>query len=79
MNPKSKAKMSYKQGRNIKIPQVYLQPLQEVNIKPLKTLVLEKFPKDCPLRNALLAERDVLKIYEFLAKIETWLNLLRIA
>ena len=50
-----------------------------VDIRPLKALVIEKFPKNCALRNALLAERDILKTNEFLAKMETWLNLLRMA
>jgi len=53
-------------------------PKNRVDIKPLKKLVFEKFPKDCALRSALLAERDVLETYEFLAKMETFLNLLKV-
>lgn len=48
-----------------------------VNIGPLKSFVLQKFPKDCPLRLALLAERDILTFSEFVAKMETWTNLLK--
>ena len=50
----------------------------KIDIRPLKAFVSEKFPKDSPLREALLAERDVLSAQEFLAKMETWLNLLRV-
>jgi hypothetical protein len=50
----------------------------KIDIRPLKAFVSEKFPKDSPLREALLAERDVLDAQEFLAKMETWLNLLRV-
>lgn len=50
----------------------------KIDIRPLKAFVSEKFPKDSPLREALLAERDVLHAHEFLAKMETWLNLLRV-
>jgi hypothetical protein len=54
-----------------------LQRIVRINIQPLKTLVLEKFPPNHPLRFVLLAERDVLEAREFLAKLETWLNLLK--
>ena len=50
----------------------------KIDIRPLKAFVSVKFPKDSPLREALLAERDVLSAQEFLAKMETWLNLLRV-
>jgi hypothetical protein len=50
----------------------------EIDIRPLKVFASEKFPRNCPLREALLAERDILEAREFLAKMETWLNLLRI-
>jgi len=52
------------------------KPKGEVDITSLKKLVLQ-FPKDSPLKNAVLAERNILKSYEFMAKLETWLNLLR--
>lgn len=45
----------------------------KIDIRSLKALVLEKFPRDSPLRVTLLAERDLLSIEEFLAKLETWL------
>jgi hypothetical protein len=45
----------------------------KIDIRSLKALVLEKFPTDSPLRVTLLAERDLLSIEEFLAKLETWL------
>jgi len=49
----------------------------EVDISPLKRLVLKEFPRDNLLRNAVLAERDILKASEFVAKMETWQILLR--
>jgi len=52
-------------------------PKGEVDISSLKRLVLE-FPKDSPLRNTVLAERTILKSCEYTAKLETWLNLLRV-
>ncbi|MGA9388723.1 MAG: hypothetical protein WBV70_07865 [Candidatus Bathyarchaeia archaeon] len=48
-----------------------------IDIRPLKAFVSEKLPRSSPLR-ALLAERDLLGAQEFLAKMETWLNLLRV-
>jgi len=53
------------------------QCMAKIDIRPLKVTVLEKFPINNPLRIALLAERDVLEAREFLAKLETWLNLLK--
>jgi len=53
------------------------QARYKIDIRPLKAFVSEKFPRNWPLREALLAERDVLDAEEFLAKMETWLNLLR--
>lgn len=50
----------------------------DIDIRPLKAFVSENFPKNWPLREAILAERDVLDAQEFLAKMETWLNLLRV-
>jgi len=49
----------------------------KVDIKPLKSLILAKFPSNHTLRFVLLAERDVLEAEEFLTKLETWLNILR--
>jgi|GEM_PF-3799093 len=50
----------------------------KVDIKPLKSLILKRFPPNHPLRFVLLAERDVLETGDFLAKLETWLNILRV-
>jgi hypothetical protein len=49
-----------------------------VNIDPLKAFVAQNFQKNCPLRATLLAERSVLTVPEFLAKMETWQTLLGI-
>jgi hypothetical protein len=48
-----------------------------IEIKSLKAFVLAKFPKHSALKNCLLSERDFLTSYEYVAKLETWLNLLR--
>lgn len=48
-----------------------------VDIKKLKVFAFEKFSKDCPLRDVLLAERDLLGVHEFLIKLDVWLKLLR--
>ena len=63
-------------ARSQKTREQNLNPKGEVDISSLKRLVLE-FPKDCALRNAVLAERSILKTYEFEAKMETWMSLLR--
>lgn len=47
-----------------------------VSIRPLKDLVMARFPEDHLLRAVLLAERDFLSPAEFLAKLETWSVLL---
>ena len=60
-------------------PQARQSVCHEIDIRPLKAFVFEKLPKNWPLREALLAERDILEVQEFLAKMETWLNLLRMA
>lgn len=49
----------------------------KVDIKALKAFALEKFPRDCALRDVLLAERDKLDVNEFLAKMDIWIKLLR--
>lgn len=49
----------------------------KIDIRALKAFVYEKFPKDSPLRDTILRERDILEVSEFLPKMETWLNLLR--
>ena len=48
-----------------------------IDIKPLKSFAFEKFPKDCALRDVLLAEQDFLNAEEFAVKMEIWLKLLR--
>ena len=47
-----------------------------VSIRPLKDLVLARFPEGHPLREVILAERDALSPNEFVAKLETWAFLL---
>ncbi len=47
-----------------------------VSTEGLKQLVLARFPEDHPLREVILAERDVLTFDEFLAKMPVWLVLL---
>jgi hypothetical protein len=49
----------------------------KIDIRPLKAFASERLPKNWPLREALLAERDILEAQEFLAKMGTWLNLSR--
>ena len=46
-----------------------------VSIRSLKDLVLERFPEGHPLREVILAERDILTREELIAKLETWLVL----
>lgn len=48
----------------------------EIDITSLKRLVV-KFPEGWALRNAVLAEKSILKTYEFLSKMEVWIVLLR--
>ena len=50
---------------------------RKIDIRPLKTFAFKELPKNLPLRKVLLAERDILKTQEFLAKMETWLNLMK--
>jgi hypothetical protein len=47
-----------------------------VSTEGLKQLVLARFPEDHPLREVILAERDVLTSEEFLAKMSVWIVLL---
>ena len=46
------------------------------SIRPLKDLVLARFSEGDPVREVILAERDVLTREELIAKLETWLVLL---
>ncbi len=47
-----------------------------VSTEGLKQLVLARFPEDHPLREVILAEKDVLTLQELLAKMPVWLVLL---
>ncbi len=47
-----------------------------VSTEGLKQLLLARFPEHHPLREVILAERDVLTSDEFLAKLPVWLVLL---
>jgi len=47
-----------------------------VSTEGLRQLVLARFPEDHPLRDVILAEKDVLTSDEFLAKMPVWLVLL---
>lgn len=49
---------------------------ETVSIRSLKDLVLSQFPGNHPLREVILAERDVLTPFEFLAKMDVWFVLL---
>jgi hypothetical protein len=48
-----------------------------INIEPLKVFANQNLPRDHPLRKLLLAERSLLKPEEYIAKLESWLCLLR--
>jgi len=50
----------------------------QIDISVLKSFVLQNFPNNSPVRNIILAERETLGIHEFLAKMETWLKLLKV-
>jgi len=47
-----------------------------VSIRGLKQLVLSRCTEDDPLRAVILAEKDILRPAEFLAKMEVWCVLL---
>ena len=49
---------------------------KQVNIRLLKAFAVQ-LPRNHPLRNVLLLERDVLTVSEFMAKMETWQALLK--
>lgn len=50
----------------------------KIDIRTLKSFVLQHFPNDSPIRNVILAERETLGPQEFLAKMDTWLKLLKV-
>lgn len=43
-----------------------------ISVRPLKELVLSKFPDDHPLREVILAEKDHIAAEEFVVKMEVW-------
>lgn len=53
------------------------QTKDNVDIRPIKTLVFAKFPKDSAIYDVLFTERDLLSASEFLIKVDVWLRLLR--
>jgi hypothetical protein len=48
-----------------------------INIRTLKQFAYELLPKESPLRDLLLTEKDELPADEFIIKLEIWLKLLR--
>jgi hypothetical protein len=48
-----------------------------INIRKLKEFAFEKLPKDHPLRDVLLMEKDELTTEEFLIKFGVWSKLLK--
>jgi hypothetical protein len=48
-----------------------------VDIRPLKRFAAEKMARDSTLRRVLSAEPDSMSVREFLAKLETWLVILK--
>jgi hypothetical protein len=46
-------------------------------LRQIKQLASEKLPKDWPLREVLLQEKEEISPEEFLAKLQIWLTLLR--
>ena len=59
------------------VPQRPSSATGTVNIRSVKTLVTEKFPRDSVLRQIITEEPDFMKIDEFLVKVEIYLRLLR--
>ena len=52
------------------------QPVNVIDIRPLKTLAVEILPKNYVLRESLLREPDSLLAEEFVDRIPIWLGLL---
>ncbi|MEM2506013.1 MAG: hypothetical protein QXF61_03080 [Nitrososphaeria archaeon] len=48
-----------------------------VDIRSLKHFAFEMLPKEAPLRDLLLTEKDEMLAEEFLIKMEIWFKLLR--
>jgi hypothetical protein len=51
----------------------------QVDIRKLKEFAFYKIPRDNPLRSIILSEQDRLDPSEFLAKVDVWLKLSRLA
>jgi hypothetical protein len=51
------------------------QTKEEVDIRPLKSFVFERFPKDSTIYDVFFTEQDLLGVSEFLAKVDVWLKL----
>jgi hypothetical protein len=49
----------------------------KVDVRSIKTLVFNKFSQDSAIYAALLTERDILNVPEYLVKVDVWLKLLR--
>ena len=47
-----------------------------VDIKPLKKFVSERFPTTSLLRKVILHEDDIISINSFIERVEVWLNLI---
>jgi hypothetical protein len=54
------------------------QELAQVNIRRLKEFALSDIPKDNPLQQIILSEKNLLDPIEFLAKVDVWLKLSRL-
>jgi hypothetical protein len=48
-----------------------------INIRSLKQFAFEMLPKESPLRDLLLTEKDEMPAEEFIIKLEIWLKLLK--
>jgi hypothetical protein len=53
------------------------QTKDKVDIRPLKSFVFERFPKDSAIYDVFSTEQDLLGVSEFLAKVDVWLKLVR--
>jgi hypothetical protein len=48
-----------------------------VDIRKLKSLVAQQFPRDSAIHDILLTEGDIISVPDFLIKVDIWLRLLR--
>jgi hypothetical protein len=49
-----------------------------VNITPVKRWVSTNLSQESRVRGLIMAERDMLSVEEYIAKIDTWIKLLRL-